>query len=95
MADDNTVVSVPTIFDMDVDVVRVVKLTDQGATAGWAQTTTTTTQSCNSSMPGLFPPVISDVVEVVTTGTISNGPYVLKNIQGMYYFLVADNTLAL
>jgi hypothetical protein len=96
VAADNTVVSVTGgILDMDVDVSRVVELTDQGATADWTQTQTNTTQSCSSSIPGLCPPVIPSVEVTVTNGSIANDPAVLKSIQGLYYFLVVDNTLAL
>ena len=89
---DNTVVSVGVgILDMEIDVVRQVALTDQGATADWEQTVTQTTVSCTSSM-GLCPPAVPPVV---TTGSIANDPAVLKNIQGLYYFLVVDDTLKL
>ena len=89
---DNTVVSVSGgILDMEIDILREVELTDQGATADWEQTVTQTTVSCTSSM-GLCPPAVPPVV---TTGTITNNPSVLKNIQGSYYFLVVDDTLKL
>jgi len=89
---DNIVVAVSGgILNMEIDVLRMVELTDQGATADWEQTVTQTTVSCTSSM-GLCP---DPVAPVVTTGSITNNPSVLKNIQGLYYFLVVDDTLKL
>lgn len=96
MGDDNTLVCVGAgcpFLNMDVDVTRAVALTDNGdGTADWAQTTTTTTVSCTSSM-GLCTP---DPAPTVSTGTIPNDPAELKGpVGGVAYFLVLETQLEL
>ncbi len=92
---DVAAIAVTGLFSMDVDISRTNTLTDNfDGTVDWNQVETNTS-TCTGA--AAFCPAGNDpiVVNIPTSGTISDDPAQLKNIADLFYFLVVDDSLAM